>query len=66
MPAHSEAPSNFAPLAYGVPDAAKAIGVSKATVWRLIAAKELSTFKLGARTLIKADEIRAFIERKAS
>lgn len=52
-----------APLAYSVNDAAHAIGVSKATLWRRIAAGDLTTFKLGARTLIRADVLQAFVDR---
>ena len=54
------------PLAYNVPDAGRAIGVSKATIWRLIKAGELRTFKVGARTLIKTAVLLAFIDRKAA
>jgi excisionase family DNA binding protein len=50
-------------LAYSVPDAAKAIGVSKSTFWRLIAGGEVHTFKLGARTLVRAEELHALIAR---
>lgn len=53
------------PLAYSVPDAAKAIGVSKNTVWNLLRVGELRSFKLGARTLIRAEELRGLIDRKA-
>ena len=52
------------PLAYSVPGAAQALGVSKATVWRLVAAGELRTFKLGARTLIAAGDLLSLIERQ--
>ena len=55
-----------APLAYCVPDAARAIGVNQRTVWRLLRAGELRSFKLGARTLIRADELRALIDRKSA
>lgn len=54
------------PLAYSVPDAAKAIGVNQRTVWRLLRTKDMRSFKLGARTLIRADELRAFIDRKSA
>lgn len=50
-------------LSYSVDGAAKALGVSKATVWRKIAEAELETFKLGARTLIPADSLQAFVDR---
>jgi excisionase family DNA binding protein len=58
-------PQDVAPLAYSVPDAAKSIGVNQRTVWRLLRDKEMLSFKLGARTLIRADELRAFIDRKS-
>ena len=51
------------PLAYSVPEAAKAIGVSKNTVWTLLRVGELRSFKLGARTLIAAQDLRALVER---
>lgn len=54
------------PIAYSVPDAAKAIGVSKATVWRLLAAGELVSFKLGHRTLIRADVLQGLIDRASA
>jgi excisionase family DNA binding protein len=66
MPADTDAPKHPEPLSYGIPDAGRAIGVSRATIWRLVAAGEIKTFKLGNRTLIKADELRAFVERKAA
>lgn len=50
------------PLAYSVQGAAAAMGISKTTVWRLVAAGEIATFKLGCRTLIRADTLRAFID----
>ena len=49
-------------LAYSIPAAAGAIGVSKATVWRIIAAGDLKTFKIGCRTLIRADVLQAFVD----
>ncbi len=53
-------------LSYSVVDAAKAIGISKTTMWRLIAAGEIATFKLGCRTLIRADALEAMIDRYSS
>lgn len=51
-------------LAYGVVEAARALGVGKSTVWRLVAAGELTTFPLGARTLIPADDLVQLVERR--
>ena len=50
-------------IAYSVPEAARAIGVGKSTVWKLIADKRLEVVKLGSRTLIRADVLRGFIDR---
>jgi excisionase family DNA binding protein len=54
-----------APLSYSVQGAAAAIGISKTTVWRLIADGEITTFKLGCRTLIRGDTLRAFIDSRS-
>ena len=54
------------PLAYSIASAAKVVDVSPRTVWRLIKDRELATFKLGARTLIRADVLRAFIDSISS
>jgi excisionase family DNA binding protein len=54
------------PISYSAEGAAKAIGVSKTTIWRLIASGELTTFKIGHRTLIHHDVLEAFIARKVA
>lgn len=51
-------------LSYNVDSAAKAVGVSRRTIWRAIHDGELSTFKFGARTLIPAEDLEALIQRK--
>jgi len=56
----------MAPISYSAEGAAKAIGVSKTTIWRLIAAGDLTTFKIGHRTLIHHDVLEAFIARKVA
>lgn len=50
-------------LAYSVKGAGTAIGVSKTTIWRLIASGEIQTFKLGCRTLIRAEQLQDLIDR---
>jgi len=50
-------------LAYSVKDAAQTISVSNRTIWRLIAAGEIPTFKLGCRTLIRAEALTNLIDR---
>ena len=52
-----------AKLSYTVPEAAKAIGCSKATVWRQVKQGELSTFRGCGRTLSRADVLRAAMDR---
>ena len=49
-------------IAAPINDAAKAVGVSRATIYRLIGAGQLNTFKIGRRTLVKADSLRALLE----
>ncbi len=50
-------------LAYSPAEAARSLSVSERTVWRLISSGELSTFKLGTRTLIPASDLLALVER---
>ena len=53
-------------LSYSIKGAAAAIGVSTGTIWNLVRAGDLWTFKLGARTLIQADVLADFIGRQAA
>lgn len=66
VPDDTDTPAHADPLAYSVPDAAKAIGISERTMWELLRVRELRSFKLGHRTLIRAEELRSFIDRKAA
>lgn len=50
-------------LAYSVKDAASTVGVSPRTIWRLIGTGDLASFKLGCRTLIRADALKEMIDR---
>lgn len=49
------------PLAYRVPDAARVIGVGTSTMWRMIAAGKVKTFKIEGRTVIDGDDLRAYV-----
>lgn len=51
------------PLAYGIPEAAAALCINERTIWRRIAAGELRAFKCGARTLIRAEVLRGYLDR---
>ena len=55
-----------AALSYSVKDAAQVIGVSNRTIWRLISAGEIQTFKLGCRTLIRAESLKDLIDRHSN
>lgn len=50
-------------LAYRISEAAEAVGLSRSTLYELIARKELHPFKVGNRTLIDADDLKAFLQR---
>ncbi len=48
-------------LAYSIADAAKAAGIGRTTVYSLIRTGKLPARKLGARTVILADDLEALI-----
>ena len=50
-------------LFYRIPEAAQMLGVSRAFLYREIAAGRLKTVKLGAATRIPADELRRYVEQ---
>ncbi len=51
------------PLALGLDGAADAIGVSKRTIQRAIAAGELPVARVGKRTLIRTEHLRQCLDR---
>lgn len=53
-------------LAYSINKAAEVLSMSRSTVWRLIDAGELTTFKVGGRTLIRHDVLQALVDRKSA
>jgi excisionase family DNA binding protein len=53
-------------LAYRVDDAAKSIGISRATLYRWIASGKLKTVKVGAVRLVSAKALHSLIERGVS
>ena len=55
---------DLAPLAHNVPDACRRLGVSRTTLYELIASGEIRSFKVGARTLIPETELRKFVAEK--
>jgi excisionase family DNA binding protein len=51
------------PLAYGIEDAADALGLSRSRIYELIATGEIVACKVGKRTIIPTTELTAFLER---
>jgi excisionase family DNA binding protein len=51
------------PLAFSIPDAARRIGLSRSGVYVLIGRGELPIVKLGQRTVILDDDLRAYLSR---
>lgn len=49
------------PLAYSIPDAAMACGISRSMIYEAIQNGELKPSKVGARTLIAIEEIRRWL-----
>ena len=52
-------------LVYSIQEAAHACGLSRATLYRLIAAGKLRTVKVGARRLIPVDSIETLLREGA-
>jgi excisionase family DNA binding protein len=46
-------------------EAARSIGIGRTTIYKLIAEGRLKTVKIGRRTLIKTDSIRALVDQAA-
>jgi len=49
-------------LAYSINDTAKALSIGRTSIYALMGDGKLDAFKLGRRTLIKADSIRRLID----
>ncbi len=51
-------------LAVSINDTAKALGLGRTSIYAMIADGRLDTFKLGRRTLVKAESIRRLVAGK--
>lgn len=51
-----------APACMSVASARAALGVSEATLYRLLKARKLARTKCGTRTLIRVDELRRYLD----
>jgi excisionase family DNA binding protein len=52
-------------LSYSVREATAALGISRATLYRLMERGEIRSFKIGTRTLMMRGELEAFLGRHA-
>ncbi len=52
-----------AKLAYNIPEAASAIGVSRSTIYEMISRGELELGKIAGRSVIPAESLREFFKR---
>jgi excisionase family DNA binding protein len=58
--------SQTLPLAVAPTEAARLIGLSRTSLYRLCAAGELSLLKVGGRTLIRTADLAAYLDRLAA
>jgi len=57
----SSPPSSDGPLAFSVPDACRHLSIGRTTLFELLAAGELRSFKIKKRRLIEAESMRSFV-----
>jgi excisionase family DNA binding protein len=50
-------------IAYTVPEAAKAVGVGRTTMWKNVREGTLPSFKWNGRVLIRRDDLQRAIDR---
>lgn len=59
-------PTNHAPMAYRVDEAAENLGLCRATIYNLIARGELRAVKIGRATRIPASELERLLASDAA
>jgi excisionase family DNA binding protein len=52
-------------LAYSINETARLLSMGRTSIYAMIADSRLETFKLGRRTLVRADSIRRLIDGQA-
>jgi len=57
------APISAPPLVVAIPEAARRLGIGRSTVWALIARGSLPVVRIGGRTLVRVNDLDAFVER---
>lgn len=53
-------------ISYSVPDAAKAVGVSRSALYTFIQSKALPIVKIGNRTLIRHVDLQQFVDDRVT
>lgn len=53
-------------LSVSIPDTGNALGVGRSSVYELIKSGHLKTIKIGRRTLITVESIRALVDQQAA
>lgn len=51
------------PLVYSISDATQVLGIGRTTLYQLIKDGKITSFKLGARTFIRHEDLVAFVEQ---
>lgn len=51
------------PLTVSITDAARALSLSRASIYRLVSQGDLRTYKVGRRTLVKYEDLEALRDR---
>lgn len=57
--------SELPKLAYSIPEAVRATSISKTTLYAHVASGRLKAVRIGGRTVIPADSLRAFVAGEA-
>ena len=56
--------TDLEPLSVTVPEAARLLSMGQTTIWRLIAANELESYRIGSSRRVTMEGIRAFQRRQ--
>lgn len=59
---HPSSPLAIEPISMRIPDACRFTGISRSTIYMLIARKEIEVVKLGSATLVLTESLRRLIE----
>lgn len=63
MPAgQKDTPMTDIPLTYSIADVVKATGIGRTSIYNAIKAGQLRALKFSGRTLIRAEDLKAFID----